>query len=61
MTGVGEEAFSAPDPKSAGSLGASAFASYGALFGDVYIHMGGVTYVTPAQGKQIVEELHAKL
>jgi hypothetical protein len=32
-----------------------------AVFGDVYIKLGGLTYVTPAQGKQIVEELHGKL
>ena len=62
VTGVGDEAFSAPDPKgNAGSVGASSFASYGALFGDVYIQIGGLTYVTPGQGKQIVEELHGKL
>jgi len=62
VTGVGDEAFSAPDPQgNAASVGASAFASYGAVFGDVYIQIGGLTYVTPAQGKQIVEELHAKL
>ena len=62
VTGVGDEAFSAPDPKgNAGSVGASAFASYGAVFGNVYIQIGGLTYVTPAQGKAIVEELHAKL
>jgi len=62
VTGVGDEAFSAPDPKgNAASIGASAFASYGAVFGEVYIQIGGLTYVTPAQGKRIVEELHAKL
>jgi hypothetical protein len=62
VTGVGDEAFSMPDPKgNAGSVGASSFASYGALFGAVYISIGGLTYVTPDQGKQIVEELHAKL
>ena len=62
VTGVGDEAFSMPDPKgNAGSVGASSFASYGALFGDAYIHIAGLTYVTPAQGKQIVEELHSKL
>jgi hypothetical protein len=61
VTGVGDEAFSMPDPKTAGSLGASSFASYGAVFGDVYIKIGGLNYVTPDQGKQIVEELHAKL
>jgi hypothetical protein len=62
VTGVGDEAFSMPDPNgNAGSVGASSFASYGAVFGDVYIQIGGLTYVTPAQGKQIVEELHGKL
>jgi hypothetical protein len=29
--------------------------------GDVYIKIGGLTPVTVDQGKQIVEELHAKL
>ena len=61
VTGVGDEAFSMPNPKTAGDIGASAFASYGAVFGDVYIKIGGLNYVTPDQGKQIVEELHAKL
>ena len=62
VAGVGDKAFSMPDPNgNAGSVGASSFASYGALFGDVYIKIGGLTYVTPAQGKQIVEELHSKV
>lgn len=62
VKGVGDEAFSEPDPKgNAGSVGASSFASYGALFGDTYIQIGGLTYVTASQGKQIVEELHGKL
>jgi hypothetical protein len=62
VSGVGDEAFSTPDPKgNAGSVGASAFASYGALFGDTYVKIGGLTYVTPAQGKQIAEELHSKV
>jgi hypothetical protein len=62
VSGVGDEAFSAPDPKgNAGSIGASAFASYGAVFGDLYIKIGGLTYVTPGQGKQIVEQLHGKI
>jgi len=62
VSGVGDEAFSAPDPKgNAGSAGASAFASYGAVFSDTYIKIGGLTYVTAAQGKQIVELLHSKL
>ncbi len=38
-----------------------AFASYGAVFGDTYIRIGGLTYVTPDQGKQIVELLHSKI
>lgn len=62
ISGVGDEAFSEPDPKgNAGSIGASSFASYGAVFGDTYIQIGGLTYVTADQGKQIVEELHSKL
>jgi hypothetical protein len=62
VSGVGDAAFSEPDPNgNAGSVGAAAVASYGAAFGDVYIHIGGLTYVNPAQGKQIVELLHAKL
>jgi hypothetical protein len=62
VTGVGDEAFSEPDPKgNAGAVGASSVASYGAVFGDVYIKVGGLTYVTASQGKQIVEELHGKL
>jgi hypothetical protein len=62
VKGVGDEAFSEPDPKgNAGSVGASAYASYGAVFGDTYIKIGGLTYVTASQGKQIVEELHGKL
>ena len=62
VSGVGDEAFSEPDPKgNAGAIGASADASYGAVFGDTYIKVGGLTYVTAAQGKQIVEQLHAKM
>ena len=61
VSGVGDEAFSAPDPKgNAGSVGASSFASYGAVFGDTYVKVGGF-YVTAAQGKQIAEELHSKV
>ena len=61
ISGVGDEAFSEPDPKgNAGSVGASAFASYGAVFGDTYIKIGGLTYVTADEGKQIVEELQGK-
>ena len=61
VTGVGDEAFSMPAPTGAGSAGASSVASYGAVFGDVYIKIGGLTYVTADQGRQIVEELHGKL
>jgi hypothetical protein len=62
ISGVGDEAFSEPNPGgNAGSAGAAAFASYGAVFGDTYIKIGGLTYVTAAQGKQIVEMLNSKL
>ena len=62
ISGVGDEAFSEPDPNgNAGSVGAASFASYGAVFGDTYIKIGGLTYVTADQGKQIVEQLHSKL
>jgi hypothetical protein len=62
VTGVGEEAFSEPNPQgNAGAVGASSAASYGAVFGDTYIQIGGLTYVTAGQGKQIVELLHSKL
>jgi hypothetical protein len=62
VSGVGDEAFSEPDPSgNAGSTGAAAFASYGAVFGDIYIKIGGLTYVNADQGKQIVEQLHSKL
>ncbi len=47
--------------RDAGSAGAASFASYGAVFGETYIKIGGLTYVTDAQGKQIAEDLHAKL
>ena len=61
ISGVGDEAFSEPDPHgNAGSVGASAFASYGAVFGATYIKIGGLTYVTADQGKQIVERLASK-
>ncbi|HVB41899.1 MAG TPA: hypothetical protein VNF47_04240 [Streptosporangiaceae bacterium] len=61
VTGVGDEAFSEPDPKgNAGSAGASAFASYGAVFGGTYVKIGGLTYVTANQGKQIAEQLHSQ-
>lgn len=59
VSGVGDKAFTVADPKgNAGSAGVAAFASYGALFGDQYDKIGG-SYVTPDQGKQIVEEIQA--
>jgi hypothetical protein len=62
VSGVGDEAWSTPDPNgNAGSAGAASFGSYGALFGDSYIMIGGLTYVNADQGKQIVEQLHSKL
>jgi hypothetical protein len=61
ISGVGDEAFSEPDPRgNAGSVGASAFASFGAVFGDTYVKIGGLTYVSAGQGKQIAERLHEK-
>jgi hypothetical protein len=51
-----------PDPNgNAGSAGAASFASYGAVFGETYIKIGGLTYVTSARGRQIAEDLHARL
>jgi hypothetical protein len=62
VTGVGDEAFSEPNPHgNAGAVGASSVASYGVVFGDTYIKIGGLTYVNSGQGKQIVEVLHSKL
>jgi hypothetical protein len=62
VSGVGDEAFSMPNPQgNAGSVGASSFACFGAVFGATYIQIGGLTYVTASQGKQIAEELHSKL
>jgi hypothetical protein len=62
VSGVGDEAFSEPNPEgNAGSVGASSIASFGAVFGDTFIQVGGLTYVTAAQGTKIAEELHGKL
>ncbi len=59
---IGDAAFSEPNPTgNAGSAGAAGFVSYGAVFGDTYIKIGGLTYVTADQGKQLVELLHSKL
>ena len=41
--------------------GAASFASFGAVFGDTYIKISGLVYVTSAQGTKIVEDLHSKL
>jgi hypothetical protein len=61
VSGVGDQAFATQDPQgSAGSAGVAAFASYGALFGDQYVKIGG-SYVTPDQGKQLVEEVDGAL
>jgi hypothetical protein len=43
-----------------GVAGVAAFASYGALFGDQYVKIGG-SYVTPDQGQQLVEEVDGAL
>lgn len=62
VSGVGDGAFSEPDPAgNAGSVGAASFASYGAVFGQTYIRIGGLTYVNADQGKQIAEILHAAM
>jgi hypothetical protein len=62
VPGVGDKAFSQQDPKGdAGSVGVSSFASFGALFGDVYIQTSGLDYVTAAQGTQIVNQIHAAM
>jgi hypothetical protein len=62
VSGVGDKAFSQQDPKgNAGSVGVSSFASFGALFGDVYIQTSGLDYVTAAQGTQIANQLHAAM
>jgi hypothetical protein len=62
VSGVGDEAFSEPNPAgNAGAAGASSVASFGAVFGDTFIKIGGLTYVTAAQGTKIAEELHGKL
>jgi hypothetical protein len=58
VTGVGDEAFSLPAKGDTSAMGASMFASYGALFGSEYVKIGG-SPVTADQGRQLVEELHA--
>lgn len=62
VSGVGDDAISEPAPKgNAGAVGAAASTSFAAVFGQTYIHIGGLTYVTAAQGKQIVELLYAAM
>ena len=62
VSGVGDAAFSAPEPKgNAGSIAIAASGSYGALFGDVYIKISGLTYVDQAQGREIVMLVHTAL
>jgi hypothetical protein len=61
VSGVGDKAFATQDPQgSAGSAGVAVFASYGALFGDQYVKIGG-SCVTPDQGKQLAEEVDGAL
>jgi hypothetical protein len=61
VSGVGDKAFATQDPQgNAGAAGVAAFASYGALFGDQYVKIGG-SYVTPDQGEQLVEEVDGGL
>lgn len=62
IAGVGDAAYSEPVPHgNAGAIGAAAAGAYGALFGQVYIKIGGLTYVDAQQGKQIVDLLHSKV
>jgi hypothetical protein len=62
ISGVGDAAYSEPDPHgNAGAIGSAAAGAYGAVFGQVYIKIGGFTYVDAQQGKQIVDLLHSKL
>jgi hypothetical protein len=62
VSGAGDKAYSMPDPNgNAGSAGAAAFSSFGALFGTTYIKIGGLTYVTANQGTKIANEIHSKM
>ena len=58
MPGWRPESAGARDGTAAGAMGANAAASHGAVFGSIKI--GGLTYVTAAQGKPDVEQLHSK-
>ncbi len=57
VSGVGDKAFS----EHSGNVGVDASASFGALYGDMYINISGLNAVTADQGTQIVQELHGKL
>lgn len=62
VSDVGDKAFSQNDPKgNAGSIGVASFASFGALFGDVYVQLSGLDYVNAAQGTQIANQIHAAM
>jgi hypothetical protein len=62
VSGVGDKAYSMPNPNgNAGSEGAASFSSFGALFGTTYIKIGGLSYVTVSQGKQIANTIHSKM
>ncbi|MGA8248684.1 MAG: hypothetical protein WB797_17385 [Nocardioides sp.] len=62
VSGVGDKAFSQNDPKgSAAGVGVASFASFGALYGDVFVQLSGLDYVNAAQGTQIANQIHAAL
>ncbi len=62
VSGVGDKAFSEPNPNgNAGSAGAAASASFGVLYGQTYIKIGGLTYVSASQGTKIANEIHSKM
>jgi hypothetical protein len=62
VAGVGDEAFAEPAPKgNVGAAAAASFASFGAVFGNTYINISGLVFVTPVEGTKIVEDLHSKL
>lgn len=57
VSGVGDKAFS----EHTGNAGVDASSSFGALYGDMYIRISGLSAVTSDQGTQLVQELHGKL
>jgi hypothetical protein len=62
VPGVGDKAFSQKDPKgNAGAVGVASFASFGALYGDVFVQLSGLDYVNAAQGAQIANQIHAAM